>query len=213
MSSQKSATALILREYNPEPDACARALEFLLKNSQVIKGGPYDLRNNSTLETMKNGPQNEQKRRKPNVVKLTAQGYELLDSGRYVLEVVEAEAVNEYGPQLRLKLRVAEGEHEGFEFTDYPNRGAEDGVKVGTKAWDIFEACLNQRLAPDEALDTEDLIGKRFEAMVVTKKTGKGNRTEHGTIGPHRPKKAQLKEGPKVEESDDVEENFKDLPF
>jgi hypothetical protein len=57
------------------------------------------------------------------VAKLTAQGYELLDSGRYVLEVVEAEAVNEYGPQLRLKLRVAEGEHKGFEFTDYPNRG------------------------------------------------------------------------------------------
>jgi hypothetical protein len=81
------------------------------------------------------------------VAKLTARGYELLAPGRYVLEVVEAEAVNEYGPQLR--LRVAEGEHEGFEFTDYPNRGAEDGVKVGTKAWDIFEACLNQRLAPD----------------------------------------------------------------
>ena len=40
---------------------------------------------------------------------------ELLDSGRYVLEVVEAEAVNEYGPQLRLRLRVAEGEHEGFD--------------------------------------------------------------------------------------------------
>jgi hypothetical protein len=147
------------------------------------------------------------------VAKLTTQGYELLDSGRYVLEVVEAEAVNEYGPQLRLKLRVAEGEHEGFEFTDYPNRGAKDGVKVGTKAWDVFEACLNQRLAPDEELDTEDLIGKRFEAMVVTKKTGKGNRTEHGTVGPHRPKKAQLKETPKVEEPDDVEEGFQKIPF
>jgi hypothetical protein len=147
------------------------------------------------------------------VAKLTAQGYELLDSGRYVLEVVEAEAVDEYGPQLRLKLHVAEGEHEGFEFTDYPNRGAEDGVKVGTKAWDIFEACLNQRLAPDEELDTEDLIGKRFEAMVVTKKTGKGNRTEHGTIGLHRPKKAQLKEAPRVEEPDDVEEGFEQAPF
>ncbi len=121
------------------------------------------------------------------MAKLQARGYELLDPSRYVLEVVEAEAVNEYGPQLRLKLRVAEGEHEGFEFTDYPNRGAEDGVKVGTKAWDIFEACLNQRLSPDEELDTDDLAGKRFEAMVVTKKTGKGNRTEHGTIGPHRP--------------------------
>jgi hypothetical protein len=41
-------------------------------------------------------------------------------------------------------------------------------VKVGTKAWDIFEACLNRHLAPDEELDTKDLIGKRFEAMVVT---------------------------------------------
>ena len=147
------------------------------------------------------------------MAKLTAQGYELLDSGRYVLEVVEAEVVNEYGPQLRLKLRVAEGEHEGFEFTDYPNRGAEDGVKVGTKAWDIFEACLNRRLSPDEELDTEDLIGKRFEAMVVTKKTGKGNRTEHGTIGPHRPKKTQLREVPKAEEPDELEKEFEKIPF
>jgi hypothetical protein len=44
-----------------------------------------------------------------------------------VLEVVEAETVNEYGLQLRLRLRVAEGECEGFEFTDYPNW---DGVKA-----------------------------------------------------------------------------------
>jgi hypothetical protein len=147
------------------------------------------------------------------VAKLAARGYELLDPGRYVLEVVEAEAVDEYGPQLRLKLRVAEGEHEGFEFTDYPNRGAESGVKVGTKVWDIFQACLNQQLAPDEELDTDDLIGKRFEAMVSVKKTGKGNRTEHGTIGPHRPKKAQLKEVPKAEESDDAEEKLEKIPF
>ena len=68
------------------------------------------------------------------MAKLTAQGYELLEPGRYALEVVEAEPVNEYGPQLKLRLRVAEGERKGFEFVDYPNRGAEDGVKVGTKA-------------------------------------------------------------------------------
>jgi hypothetical protein len=147
------------------------------------------------------------------LAKLTAQGYELLDSGRYVLEIVEEEAVNEYGPQLRLKLRVAEGEHKGFEFADYPNRGAEDGVKVGTKAWDIFEACLNQRLSPDEELDTEDLAGKKFEAMVVAKKTGKGNRTEHGTVGPHRPRKVRLEEAPKVEEPDNVEEEFERISF
>jgi hypothetical protein len=147
------------------------------------------------------------------VAKLTAQGYELLDPGRYELEVVEAEAVNEYGPQLKLKLRVAEGEREGFEFTDFPNRGAEDGVKVGTKAWDIFQACLKQQLAPDEELDTDDLIGKKFEAMVSVKKTGKGNRTEHGTIGPHRPKKARPEEAPKPEEPNDVEKEFTKIPF
>ena len=147
------------------------------------------------------------------MAKLQARGYELLDPSRYVLEVIEAEAVNEYGPQLRLKLRVTEGEHKGFEFTDYPNRGAEDSVKVGTKAWDLFQACLNQQLAPDEELDTDDLIGKRFEAMVSVKKTGKGNRTEHGTIGPHRPKRAQLKEVSKAKESDDVEEEFGKIPF
>src|SRR5215208_1527216 len=134
------------------------------------------------------------------MTKLTAHGYELLEPGHYALEVVEAEPVNEYGPQLKLRLRVAEGEREGFEFTDYPNRGSEDGVKVGTKAWDIFEACLDPRLSPAEELDTDDLVGKRFEAMVSVKKTGKGNRTEHGTIGPHRPKKARLEEAPKVEE-------------
>jgi hypothetical protein len=43
------------------------------------------------------------------MAKLTTHGNELLPPNRYVLEVVEAEAVNEYGPQLRLKDRVAEG--------------------------------------------------------------------------------------------------------
>ncbi len=147
------------------------------------------------------------------MTKLTAQGYELLPPNRYVLEVMQAKPVNEYGPQLEVRNRIAEGEHQGFEFVDYPNRGVEDGVKVGTKAWDLFEACLNRRLSPDEELDTDDLVGKRFEAMVVAKKTGKGNRTEHGTIGPHRPKKVQLKEVPKTEDPDDLDGEFKDIPF
>lgn len=37
------------------------------------------------------------------MAKLTARGYELLDPGHYALEVVEAEPVNEYGPQLKLR--------------------------------------------------------------------------------------------------------------
>jgi len=147
------------------------------------------------------------------MAKLIAQGYELLDPGRYVLEVLKAEAVNEYGPQLKLKLRVSEGEHEGFEFTDYPNRGAENGVKVGTKAWDVFEACLNTQLAEDESLDTDDLIGKKFETMVSVKKTGKGNRTEHGTLGPHRPKQVRPVGEPDAEQPDDADDDFSDLPF
>jgi hypothetical protein len=147
------------------------------------------------------------------MTKLTTQGYELLDPGRYVLEVLEAEPADDFGPQLRLRLRVAEGEHKGFEFVDYPNRGVKDGVKVGTKAWDIFEACLNRRLSPDEVLDTDDLIGKRFEAMVSVKKTGKGNRTEHGTIGPHRPEKAAAADKSKADEPVVDEGNFRDLPF
>src|SRR5215212_6638870 len=160
-----------------------------------------------------NRPRNKLKVRKANVTKLTAQGYELLPPNRYVLEVRQAKPVNEYGPQLEVRNRVAEGEYEGFEFIDYPNRGIEDGVKVGTKAWDIFEASLNRRLAPDEELDTSDLIGKKFEAMVSVKKTGKGNRTEHGTIGPHRPKMARLEIAPEVEESNDVEEEFEKILF
>jgi hypothetical protein len=147
------------------------------------------------------------------VTRLTTQGYELLDPGRYVLEVVEAEPVDDFGPQLRLRLRVAEGEHKGFEFVDYPNRGAKDGVKMGTKAWDIFEACLNTRLSPDKELDTDDLVGKRLEAMVSVKKTGKGNRTEHGTIGSYRPKKDELKDPLDVEAPTVNEDDFGNLPF
>lgn len=133
---------------------------------------------------------------------LQAQGYELLDPGRYVLEVLEAEAVDEYGPQLRLKLRVVEGDKEGFEFTDYPNRGAENGVKAGTKSWDIFEACLNRRIAEGEPLNPDDLVGSKFQAMVSVKKTGKGNRTEHGTIGPHRPTAQPAPEEPKPDDGE-----------
>jgi hypothetical protein len=154
----------------------------------------------------------ENEKGRTEMAKLTTQGYELLGPGRYVLEVLEAEPVNEYGPQLRLKLRVAEGEHEGFEFVDYPNRGAEDGVKVGTKSWDIFEACLNRRLSPAEELDTNDLLGKRFQAMVSVKKSGKGNRTEHGTIGPHRPK-IEPKDKPPTEDLSVGHDGFEDLPL
>src|SRR5215208_3127278 len=121
-------------------------------------GGRFDLTHGLTTEVQKSGSRNERKGTKRKMAKLTAHGYELLEPGRYALEIVEAESVNEYGPQLKLRLRVVEGEHEGFEFVDYPNRGAESGGKVGTKSWNVFEAGLNIRLSPDEELDTDDLV-------------------------------------------------------
>jgi hypothetical protein len=109
-----------------EAHVLAVIYRFVLFDSQARRGDQHDLTNESTAEMAKHGPQNTESEN-TQMTKLTAQGYEMLDSGRYVLEVVEAEPVNEYGPQLKLRLRVAEGEREGFEFTDYPNRGAEDG--------------------------------------------------------------------------------------
>lgn len=133
---------------------------------------------------------------------------------RYGLEVMAAEPANEYGPQIKVKVMITDGEYAGSEFTDFPNCGVEGGVKIGTKAWDIFEACLDRRISPDEELDTDDLIGKRCEAMVVVKKTGKGNRIEHGTVGPHRPRKSVPQGETKLEGPDELDEDdFGDLPL
>jgi hypothetical protein len=139
------------------------------------------------------------------MTKLKAEGYRLLDPGTYVVEVVEAAPINVYEPQIRLELRVVEGERKGFTFTDYANCGSEDGVKMGTKAWDIFEACLNRRLAVNDELDTDDLIGKKFEARVLVRRSGKGNYTEHGSIAPYRPEKVEPNNEPESEEPSDLD--------
>lgn len=123
----------------------------------------------------------------------------MLDPETHVLEVVGAEPINVYGPQIKLTLRVADGEREGFAFTDFANCGSEDGVKIRTKAWDIFEACLDRRLSVNEELDTDDLIGKRFEARVLVRQSGRGNYCEHGTIAPYRPEKVEPKDQPESE--------------
>ncbi len=81
--------------------------------------------------------------------------------GRYVLEVLKAETINRYAQQVKLRLRVADGEHEGHTFFEYPKLAEDGSVKVGSKAAEISEACLGRHLAPDEKLDTEDLIGTK----------------------------------------------------
>jgi hypothetical protein len=57
----------------------------------------------------------EEQRREKEVTKLAVAGYESLPPGLYVLEVLKAETINRYSPQLKLQLRVFEGERQVFE--------------------------------------------------------------------------------------------------
>lgn len=116
------------------------------------------------------------------MTKIKTSGRKVVEPGEYLLETLSAERVDDYGPQLKVELMVAEGEHEGFTFFDYPSLAEDGTIKVGSKACEIFEACLKTRLTGDDELDIEDLVGKRFIARVVVKQGGRGNRTEFGTI-------------------------------
>jgi hypothetical protein len=116
--------------------------------------------------------------------KLTAIGFEPIGTGSYVLEILDAQPVNVYAPQLFLRLRVAEGEHQGFELQDYAECGVANGVQRGSKVWSIFEACLNTVLSPNDVLDTDDLIGRKFRAKLIAKTSGKGFYPDGETIEP-----------------------------
>jgi len=109
---------------------------------------------------------------------------EIIESGIRVVEIVSAETADQYGPQLAIKVKVVGGTHDGHTFTDYPNRDENTGrIKQGSKAWDIFVACLG----PDfykRGKDLQDLVGCRFRAQVSQTKSGSRNKLEHGTIGP-----------------------------
>src|SRR5919107_2566991 len=123
------------------------------------------------------------------MAKFPTVGYKVLAPETHVLEVVRAEPINVYEPQIKLTLRIADGEHEGFVFADYLNCGSENGVKVGTKAWVVFETSPGRRRSINEELDTDDLIGKTFVARVLVKSNGRGNYCEYGSIAPYRPEK------------------------
>jgi hypothetical protein len=133
------------------------------------------------------------------LAKFVAEGYDVLNPGHYRLGVVDVTPVNEYGPQIKFTLRVVDGENKGFVFTDFANRGSENGVRVGTKSWDFFQACSNRRLAVSDVLDTADLIGKRFEARVLVRSSRKGNYCEHGSIVAYQPEKDEPEGEPESE--------------
>ena len=126
------------------------------------------------------------------------------------LEVLDADKADTYGPQIAVKLKVVNGEHDGHTFTDYANRDEYTGqIKQGSKAWAIFEACLGRDFYKRPGVSLESLVGKQFVGKVTQTRTGSRNKIEFGTIGPVPPE--EVKETPKRSDGDDGK--FDDLPF
>jgi hypothetical protein len=104
------------------------------------------------------------------------------------IEVLSAETAETYGPQIALKLKVVDGEHDGHTFMDYANRDEDTGqIKQGSKAWSIFEACLGRDFYKQPDVSLQSLVGKQFVAQVTQTRTGSRNKVEFGTIGPVPP--------------------------
>src|SRR5215207_7308205 len=131
------------------------------------------------------------------------------------LEIMAADKVDTYGPQICLKLKVLGGEYDAHAFTDYANRDEDTGqVKQGSKAWSIFEACLGHDFYKRPGVSLNSLVGKQFMAQVTQTRTGSRNKVEFGTVGPVPPEeKDQALQHDEDGEADDEEEMFHDLPF
>jgi hypothetical protein len=128
------------------------------------------------------------------------------------LEVLSAETADTYGPQIGLKLKVVGGEHDGHTFMDYANRDEDTGqVKQGSKAWSIFEACLERDFHKRPGVSLESLVGKQFVGQVTQTRTGSRNKVEHGTVGPVPEEEA--KATPKRDDGDDEDDTIANLPF
>jgi hypothetical protein len=97
------------------------------------------------------------------------------------LEVLDADKADTYGPQIAVKLKVIDGEHDGHTFTDYANRDEYTGrIKQGSKAWTIFEACLGRDFYKRSDVSLRDLVGKQFMAQVTQTRTSSRNKLEFG---------------------------------
>jgi hypothetical protein len=128
------------------------------------------------------------------------------------MEVLSAETADTYGPQIGLKLKVVGGDHDGHTFMDYANRDEDTGqVKQGSKAWSIFEACLDRDFHKRQGVSLESLVGRQFVGQVTQTRTGSRNKVEHGTVGHVPPEEA--KATPRPNDDDDDDDMFADIPF
>ena len=127
------------------------------------------------------------------------------------LEVLDADKADTYGPQIAVKLKVVDGEHDGHTFTDYANRDEYTGrIKQGSKAWATFEACLGRDFYKRSGVSLGDLVGKQFVAQVTQTRTSSRNKLEFGTIGPVPPEKRPAAPKPGDNGADDA---LNDLPW
>jgi hypothetical protein len=123
---------------------------------------------------------------------------ELLPEGFYTLEIVEAKKVQgEYQEEptndLLTRVKVADGDHAGAEFSDYAKLSDKGGVKENSKALQIIEAAMDTKMEDLGRFEPEDLVGRRFMARVGTSKNGKRNIIVYDAIGPAQPPEANAK--------------------
>lgn len=174
--------------------------------------------------------------------KLPTQSFTLLRDGQYVLEIKNVsepergEYQGEPTMQVTATLEVVDvltsgnekmtdeaTEAAGHTYDEWwtldPKTGA---VKQNSKLWQIYEAATGMKLDTDDEIDTDDMVGKRFQAMVVVNKPGTRNRTEHDTYGKAKKKKAGANAGggaaagktePEKTETEVDESDFEDIPF
>ena len=128
------------------------------------------------------------------------------------IEVLSAETAETYGPQIALKLKVVDGEHDGHTFMDYANRDEDTGqIKQGSKAWSIFEACLGREFHKQSGVSLKSLVGKQFVAQVTQTRTGSRNKVEFGTVGPVLTEEKRQAAGANKDDGEGVD--FSDIPF
>jgi hypothetical protein len=126
----------------------------------------------------------------------TTVGVEITDAGQ---------SSGQFGEQLKLSLKVIDGEHAGYKFTDWCKLTEEDGkvfVKEGTKAFEVIEAVLGNA---DTFSDPQQWVGKRLLARLSLRGKKKNhNGLEFGSIGPYEPPKPtdKRKERPIPKEND-----------
>lgn len=166
------------------------------------------------------------------MVKISTQTFDLLREGQYILKIEHiseperGEYLGESTMQVMGTLEVVEALTPGTEkMTDGetdaaghtydewwsldPNTGA---VKQNSKLWQVYEAATGMKLDVDDEIDTDDMVGKSFQAKVVINKPGTRNRTEHDTYGKATKKRREAVKKAE-EELEVVEEELEDLPF